>query len=504
LFSVSRATASALLALALLLGLQRWRTRDEPLDRDVATYALIGQELLHGRQLYTDLFDHKPPLQYGAFAAAQLVAGPGAGSIYLLGLACGLSTLLAVFVVGCAAGGSPGVGLLAAAFWVIVGGDLRLQANLPNGEALINALLPWALAALVGGSRRARLLAAGCAIALASLVKPFIAIYAVSLPVAFALAPRPGRTRFRALREALAIPLTVAGAWLLVGAYFWASGRFGDLWKALVVYNAAYAGGLWQNLLAGLSPTLLLPEFLRPQLPLVTLAAVGAVLSLFKRPLAPALINLVFLATTLIAVAAPGKFFPHYYQLWLPPLCITAALGLGLPLIANPWRLAGAGAAVQVLLGLIQAPSYALGPDEWSRQQYGDVFVKAARTGEAIDRLLATDETFYQWGIDPSLYFYARRRPPVGALWSQHLLEGPLRLELRQRTLEQLSARPPELVVVWRVIGPPRGALGDWFREHYATFPPPIAETGFSFWYRKGGVLEERLRREGRLRRSAD
>ena len=80
------------------IALGRLHTYDEPLDRDVATYVVIGGEMLHGRALYTDLWDNKPPALYAAFAAAQLVARDPTAAVFLVGLVCAWTTALALFV----------------------------------------------------------------------------------------------------------------------------------------------------------------------------------------------------------------------------------------------------------------------------------------------------------------------------------------------------------------------------------------------------------------------
>ena len=146
-----------LILLAVICGaiaLGRLHTYDEPLDRDVATYLVIGGEMLHGRALYTDLWDNKPPALYAPFASAQIVARVPTAAVFLVGLVCAWTTAIALFVGGAAGGGSL-AGLWIAAFWAILSADLPLQANQPNTEALINACLAIAFAALMRiGPRR--------------------------------------------------------------------------------------------------------------------------------------------------------------------------------------------------------------------------------------------------------------------------------------------------------------------------------------------------------------
>src|SRR5690349_11314852 len=69
--------AAVLGALAVLIVLARWHTYSEPLERDITTYAVIAHQILEGKLLYTELFDHKPPAVHTTYAAAELIAGYG-------------------------------------------------------------------------------------------------------------------------------------------------------------------------------------------------------------------------------------------------------------------------------------------------------------------------------------------------------------------------------------------------------------------------------------------
>ncbi len=69
---------AALLGLCALIFFLRLHTYEEPLERDATIYAVIAHEMLNGKTLYTDLWDHKPPAIYVTYAAAELIAGYGA------------------------------------------------------------------------------------------------------------------------------------------------------------------------------------------------------------------------------------------------------------------------------------------------------------------------------------------------------------------------------------------------------------------------------------------
>jgi len=83
----------ALVGFSILTSLGRVYTRNEPLERDISMYALVAHEVLNGQRLYTDVRDQKPPAIYLVFAAAEVMAGYGSGSVLLLNIAASLITL---------------------------------------------------------------------------------------------------------------------------------------------------------------------------------------------------------------------------------------------------------------------------------------------------------------------------------------------------------------------------------------------------------------------------
>jgi hypothetical protein len=181
----------ALLALALLIAVARLHTYDEPLELDITVAAVIGNELLAGRQLYTDLWDHKPPALHITHALAILLVGYGSGAIYLLNVGAAVVTLLGVYAAASAVAGAV-AGLWGATFWTLVSGDVGLQANQPNAEVFVNACVVWAFAFLIRvdqGARGRRFLAIGALFALGSLYKPVVVAPAAVLATAHLVAP---------------------------------------------------------------------------------------------------------------------------------------------------------------------------------------------------------------------------------------------------------------------------------------------------------------------------
>ena len=73
----------ALLLLALCAGLRVVSLARPCLSDDEATYCVVAREMLHGRVLYRDVVDHKPPLIYLTYAATQALGGRESGMLLL-------------------------------------------------------------------------------------------------------------------------------------------------------------------------------------------------------------------------------------------------------------------------------------------------------------------------------------------------------------------------------------------------------------------------------------
>jgi hypothetical protein len=482
----------------------RGHTYDEPLEMDAATYAVVARELRAGRHLYTDLWDHKPPAVHLTFAAAQAIADSGPSHVFLLGLATAWITLLGAYAAAAAIAGH-GAGLLAAVFWAIVSADMGLQANQPNTEAFINSALVWAFALLVGAPiarlSTPRAAIVGALFATASLYKHVAVLPALALLMAHIIVgPRSSGERRRAVGQ-IAVALTVIiAAWSAVVLYFSATGRRADFWSAVVTFNQQYAGSVWANLWEGVVFDRLLPPILFPISPLIVVMLLGLIGN-GMNPRSRAMLA-AYAVSSACAVALPGHFYAHYYQLWLPVLSIGAAVGV---VALNPPRMPAsrwlrhAGAAVALLLLAAQLPSLGETPEEWSRRKYGERLVRNAVTARAVNAVLLSGETFFEWGHEPELYYYSGRRPPAGEFRCEHLLHGPRQLERTARLLADLARERPELILVslaWQF--PLDHPVPQWLLANYleadATTRTQLAARDYRVFIRRGGALAQRLR----------
>lgn len=500
-----------LLLPVLLLFLERWHTYSEPVERDITTYAVIGHEMLRGRQLYTDLWDHKPPAIHLTFALAEAVAGMGPLSLFLLNVLAALATLAGLYQAGKALGGGAG-GLWAVFLWAVVSGDLPLQANQPNDEVFLNAFQTWAFALwLTARPQRAglgRWLLIGALSALASLYKPLAVILTFLLALATLSLNWASSGRIRVFRQMALVFGCVLAAWGGLFGWFAFQGRWDDFKQAVLTYNYYYSGfheTSFGDLLRNIGGSALPFSTLAWLFLLFALGCLGAWgAGRKKEGRGPWLYWAVFAVAAELEVISPGRFFAHYNQLLMPPLILGGAAGavwLGglLKKRAGSWSWLP-GAALTAFLVFHEAPFYRLSPEEWTRQEYiyGSVFIQSYQLGREINGLLEPGETFYEWGNESGLYFASRRSPPSGVFYSYPLLGNPLAPELCRRVVKDLEREKPELAVLnlsYYVSEDSmrRHPVLQWIRSHYRPLPGGNLREPFLLLLLKGGHLEKRI-----------
>ncbi|MCU0241127.1 MAG: hypothetical protein MUF51_01735 [Vicinamibacteria bacterium] len=491
-----RARAVSVLILMALLALtvaERWRCRDEPLDRDVATYAVVGREMNQGRALYSDLFDHKPPAIYALFALAERLGADGETAIFLVNAFGAGLALISFFLLGEKRAG--GYGAWAAIMAVPLLYSPALLANQPNTEVFINAGLALALLFALSESSTLRT-AVGCGafLALASLFKhslialvPLWALYEIF---------RARGTRREGVRRAIALCLPALAAWLLVTAYFAATARARALYETLVVFNASYAGGLAHNLIAGLAPEALWPRAAVFLLPLIAFALFGWLSAILRRDRS-AWPLLMYCASIYFLVASPGRFYAHYYQLWIPALLFGSLLAHAT--LTRCVQRAWSTALLAVLAASLWIPhlrDLRLDGEQLSRVKYGEMFIQTRMRSREIERWLEPETSLYVWGIEPGFYFYTRKRPPSGVLWCQHALEGPLRESFGARILADLKRTRPDLIVFdtrWSDLAGTRHPVVAFIEQHYLAAPPGSERNPYRFFVRPGSGLRRRM-----------
>lgn len=486
----------ALFGLALVILLTRLHTYNEPLERDVTTYAVIAHEILGGKKLYSDMWDHKPPGIHATYAIAELIAGYGRNSIFLMNVTAALATLAACYLAGSAAGAGRLGGLTAAAAWALISGDLILEGNQPNTEVFLNALLTSAFAIFIRTQKPSlgaiRAFLAGSLFMLASFYKQVAIIPALFLACAHIIST-PTFLRKRAVADVARIAAVGALGWAFVFGYFAVQDRSDAFIDATFTYNQYYAGSISHNLSLWFRIPPLAPHAILLGTAIGVVALIGMVLGMFCGPRRPWILLLAVLLGTHIAVLLPGQFFSHYYQLWLPPLVIGTGWTLALVKRILPgnltWTAYAAAAVTIIALGFVEFPDYQVPSEMWSVRKYGRVFVETDRLAVTVGKLLKGNETFYEWGSESGLYYATKQHPPTGIMFTDPLLLGPLKMELLQRLSDDLQRVKPDLIILEKqtVMRSPSHPFLTWVKKNYRAIS---TQHGFCLLARKNSRLE--------------
>jgi 4-amino-4-deoxy-L-arabinose transferase-like glycosyltransferase len=479
----------ALIALSGLIILSRLHTYEEPLERDITTYAVIAHEMIGGKALYSDLWDHKPPAIHVTYAAAELFAGYGRDSIFLLNIAAALGTLLACYFAGSALRGGHMGGLVAASLWALVSGDLALEGNQPNTEVFLNFFLTAGFAIFVrsekSGLTLRGVLIAGSLFALASLYKQIVVVNAGLLAVAYCAQADKG-SRQKALVDVAMIAAIGAVVWAGVIGYFAARGRLTAFWEAVFTFNRWYSGDVRQNLGQFMTWPHVSPDVIAALVTMGAFSVAGLAIGLFFGSRRPWIFLFAFALGAHVAVLLPGHFFPHYYQLWLPPLTIgvgwTVALLRRIVPIRLSWLSPVAASVACIVLLIIELPYYRASAESWSEQKYGSVFLECDRLAKTLDRVLPANATFYNWGDQTGLYFASHRSPPSGVTFAIPAIKGPLIGKLSQRLIDDLGRTRPDLIVTdhWMVATTASHPVFKWLENDYC----PVFQTN-TFWIKQ-------------------
>jgi len=435
---------------------------DEPLERDITTYAYIAHNLLDGEPLYTKLWDHKPPGIYGIFMLGELIFGYNQSAITALGIIFTLisGAFLYLFLNRIT---NSTTALLGAAFWALASNSVTLQANQPNVELFMNTFTIMALWALARADDRKRLYVffAGAFLGIVSFLKMiavfpifFISLYLI-LPLTDDGRLKLDRQRLKSIIIFLVPPVLL---WSATFAYFTVLGRFAEFWEAVFAFNRYYSEGILKNVTDFfISPHRMFHTSLTEIWILVLLSI--AWLGISQRNYAGLRRSffIFFLVGSCVAVASPGYDYPHYYQLLLPSVCILAALFFhdAFRIVREKnlryGRTALIGLLIFALVLTVIYPlqSFRMSPEEISMRKYGTLFTQSHEVAKIVEKHTSRDDEIYVWGAETGIYFYSKRKSVTGITYIYPLLVGPQkeRLQKIKRVIADVSDSPPAVFI---------------------------------------------------------
>jgi 4-amino-4-deoxy-L-arabinose transferase-like glycosyltransferase len=305
------------------------------IDTDEGLYMLQAREWLAGNWPLVGVWDMHPVGAPALFAAIMWLLGDDIWVPRLLGLLGTWATSWALYAIVRFATAPPALGLAAGLLYLAHATLLGGLAT--NTEVLFTPLTAWSMALGLRAARRA--LENGEA-------PPFAKIVAMGLMVGFALAIKPvtffegslawlllvGPAAWRGLLPwprvalyAVAYAALCAAPTLTFAAAYALRGDFDAFLVGSFLAPLRYAGARVGLLDAGRYTliaamilmwafVLLIPALWRPRVRRGPVA-------LLRR------MCIVWFAAATCAVVMPGMYFQHYFLIWLPPLCLLAALG---------------------------------------------------------------------------------------------------------------------------------------------------------------------------------
>lgn len=480
--------------LCVLIIVIRLHGINEPLERDLTTYGYIAHNLINGENLYSYLWDHKPPGIFAVYMLGERLWGYDQRSITYVGILFSIISLYFIYLYLKHAYGKE-VAFIGSLLWVLASNSVTLQANQPNVELFMNTFSLigiWAYSCS-RGNRTGYLFLSGASWAIAStfkMIAVFPAVF-ISLHIFYLLKNsdlkyRIGRWIY--LNFIFFIPFVIF--WALIFGYFASDGRFPDFYKAVFKYNQYYSGNMFHNIVAFFaSPNLLFHASLRDVWILAFLSACW----FFRQKNDPERMFLILLTLGVsIQIASPGQYYPHYYQLILPILCITSAV-----VIWNFYNqvLSTANKSLKTVLYLcLLFPFLFLGyhqirylnsdPFLISSLKYGNQFIQSYYVGRYIKENTNADDEIFAWGADSGIYYYSKRNSVSGISYIYPLLKGPqdMRDLKTKQVFEDVTSRQPLFFIFNKKFGDVKRNLFYQFLEEKYDL---IGEIEFYLIYKK-------------------
>jgi hypothetical protein len=460
--------------------------------------------MLAGDELYSNLWANKPPGVFWAYMLAELLWGYEPSAVVYIGIAFTLVSLLFLYMFLREVAGVY-TALAGSFFWALASNSVLLQANLPNTELFINCFTFVALWSFVKyrQGKSGFLFLSGLSLVLASVFK-MVVVFPYLAVCLYLILPLPKVDTAAWLKENLKkLSVFLLPGFLVWGAlfsYFAVTGRFEDFWEMVFVYNRHDRGSILLNVRDFFTQ---LPHFIRYILDVGGLVIMSLLWLPFSRkeygPLGRGFFILLVFGT-ITAVGSPGRYFGHYFQLFLPVITILSALFL--------WDLTARGGeegsdktpGVVKLTFLIalssmlffQAAYMGMAPERISRLKYGNEFVQGYEVAGLVESLTKPCDTIYEWGNQTGIYYYSRRKAASGIFYIYPLIDGheEIRVRTSKRLYEDITGSPPALFIWQDGFGNVEASIfSDFIGENYSVVERLEPYTFYEYRHKKkGGV----------------
>jgi hypothetical protein len=520
------ALAAALTILACLVLIATY-----PWGRDQSIYGVVGHGLLHQQVPYRDLWDFKPPGIFFVYAAAEALFGQSMSAIRTLE-ALGLAgTVLCMVLLAKRLQGSSLAGWCAGAIAAL--SQMLLDFwHTAQPETFGGMLTVAALAIVVPGEQRRtssfRAFMSGALLGAAGLMKPQLAGGLIVFG-AYLLRQSSENARLERLRPLIAL----GGGWLTpvvaCAAYFVAHGAWSDFWWTMHDFLPGYTALGWHSDNSPLSMFhYALVEALTKfsaYIP-IGVAAIWLLPSAHSREQEGVFLILGLVVFHAVGIAMQAKFFEYHYGATIPLLALIAAMGW-----AKLWWSAVVRGPIFVTLfslavlfaGLISFGARDLPGTAWQRARLrwnlmthrfdpsardplDDAIAKVAGFDLHADRDVAKwmkgqtgpDDTVLVWGFEPSVYWFAQRKPATRFIYNVAQRTAWQQQKARRWFMNDVRKNKPVVVAVQHadIFPGVTGRMGDsaadladfpefaeWLRSEYS---PAGYRFNFEYFRRRG------------------
>jgi 4-amino-4-deoxy-L-arabinose transferase-like glycosyltransferase len=274
---------------------------------DEGVYQVVGTALNHGKLLYKDVFDNKPPLLYWLYAflhSAQF-------SVRFVSLIFGALSVVVFYLLSKKLFKSNSISYLTTFIFTLLFGLPVLEGNIANAENFM--LLPIIVSALLIVNQK-KYFIAGLLLGLAFLFK-IVAVFDLSAFVVFYFI-----LNIDSFKKEVKLTSVIVGfllPFLFVSIYFLSNGTFMDFIKAAFISNVSYVS--YGNRIGSL-----------PVLLFIKLILLGAflifILTKRKKIDRSNLFVLIWFAFSLFNAFFSQRPYTHYLLTLLPSFCLMIGL----------------------------------------------------------------------------------------------------------------------------------------------------------------------------------
>ena len=427
------------------------------IDPDESLYIVQAREWLRGGWPYLAVWDMHPVGAPALIALMMMVVGQDVLAARLLGTLAVTATawLLHRIVLLCSETSS--AALAAAVLYIAY--SVQLDGMATNTELLMAPFLALGVAVALSAARRTRpggqvpglaeLFGMGLCFGVALWIKQVtapVACLAFAALCGCAIARRAAGIGRLALWT-LAFVLGAALPMLATALAYALHGALGAFIEANVIVPLRYST-VWGNVPHG-GPRMIIVAVATHAWLFAAAASLLAWRPAWRGPLLAA--ALLWFLGTLVAILLPGKFYSHYFLLWLPPLCLAAgpALVAGAMRLARPERARQAALAAVALVASIPAFDYLAGR---AREGFALRLPDPPRlVAQRIVAMRKPGETVWLVNYEPIVYVLADLPLPSRLVLPSHLVGffGGPSPEESARELRRIVASRPDILVYY-------------------------------------------------------